>query len=63
MHDDRQVALKDASLLLKYTDSALAAKTKEMNRQLNEEVPYFRCSDNKFTEIYYYLFDLTYIPL
>jgi hypothetical protein len=58
MHDDRQVALKDASLLLKYTDSALAAKTKEMNRQLNEEVPYFRCSDNKFTEIYYYLWSI-----
>ena len=58
MHDDRQTALKDASLLLKYTDSALAAKTKEMNRQLNEEVPYFRCSDQKFVDIYYYLWSI-----
>ena len=58
MHDDRETALKDASLLIQYTDSALAAKTKEMNRQLNEEVPYFRCSDKKFVDIYYYLWSI-----
>ena len=51
MHDNRRKALKDADDLLRYTDSALTAKTKEMNRQLNEEVPYFRCSEEKFVEI------------
>lgn len=58
MHDDRQTALKDADNLLKYTDSALASKTQEMNRQLNEEVPYFRCSERKFVNIYYYLWSI-----
>lgn len=58
MHDEREVALKDAGNLMKYKDSALEAKTKEMNRQLNEEVPYFRCSDKKFVDIYYYLWSI-----
>lgn len=34
------------------------AKTREMNRQLNEEIPWFRCSDRKFEDIYYYLWSL-----
>lgn len=58
MHDHRRKALKDADDLLRYTDSALTAKTKEMNRLLNEEVPYFRCSEEKFVEIYYYLWSI-----
>ena len=29
-----------------------------MNRQLSEEIPYFRCSDLKFEDIYYYLWSL-----
>ncbi len=37
---------------------AMLAKTREMNRQLNEEIPYFRCSDRKFEDIYYYLWSL-----
>jgi hypothetical protein len=36
----------------------MTAKTREMNRQLNEEVPWFRCSDRKFEDIYYYLWSL-----
>ncbi len=58
MHDNRRDALRDASDLLRYTESALTAKTQEMNRQLNEEVPYFRCSEEKFVEIYYYLWSI-----
>ena len=58
MHDDRQQALSDASNLLQYQDSALAAKTKDMNQLLNDEVPYFRCSDKKFVDIYYYLWSI-----
>ena len=29
-----------------------------MNRQLNEEIPWFRCPDEKFVDIYYYLWSL-----
>ena len=36
----------------------MTAKTLEMNRQLNHEIPYFRCSDPKFEDIYYYLWSL-----
>lgn len=58
MNDSRRQALKDASDLLRHTESALLAKTREMNRQLNEEVPYFRCSEAKFVDIYYYLWSI-----
>ena len=37
---------------------AMIAKTREMNRQLNEEIPWFRCSDRKFEDIYYDLWSL-----
>ena len=37
---------------------ALLAKTRDMNRQLNEQIPWFRCSDRKFEDIYYYLWSL-----
>ena len=36
----------------------MIAKTREMNRQLGEEIPWFRCSDRKFEDIYYYLWSL-----
>ena len=61
MHDHRRKALKGADDLLRYTDSALTAKTKEMNRLLNEEVPYFRCSEEKFVGIPVPLIDLSYV--
>lgn len=38
--------------------TALSAKTREMNRKLSKEIPYFRCSDRKFEDIYYYLWSL-----
>ena len=37
---------------------AMIAKTREVNRQLGEEIPWFRCSDRKFEDIYYYLWSL-----
>jgi hypothetical protein len=58
MHDDYDQALKDAMAALHKPREAMLAKTREMNRQLNEEVPYFRCSDRKFEDIYYYLWSL-----
>ena len=29
-----------------------------MNRLLNDEIPYFRCPDKRFVDIYYYLWSL-----
>ena len=58
MHDDYQHALEHALDVLRDPRQALLAKTREMNRQLNEEIPSFRCSDSKFEEIYYYLWSL-----
>lgn len=58
MHDDEKTALKSARDIIQNADPWLLAKTAEMNRQLNEEVPYFRCPDKKFVDIYYYLWSL-----
>ncbi len=37
---------------------AMSAKTDEMNRLLNEVVPYFRCSDSDIVKIYYFLWSV-----
>ena len=58
MQDDPRRALADAKALLREPRKAMAAKTREMNRLLNEEIPWFRCSDRKFEDIYYYLWAL-----
>ncbi|MDG2129549.1 MAG: hypothetical protein P8K08_16235 [Fuerstiella sp.] len=58
MHDDAKVAVKSARSIIRNHDSWLVAKTTEMNRQLNEEIPWFRCPDEKFVDIYYYLWSL-----
>lgn len=55
MHDEPDVAVKAARDILLNHKVRLAEKTTEMNRQLNEEVPWFRCPDQKFVNIYYYL--------
>ncbi|MBH57166.1 MAG: hypothetical protein CMJ82_08290 [Planctomycetaceae bacterium] len=36
----------------------MAQKTAVMNQLLNEQVPWFRCPDEKFVDIYYYLWAL-----
>ncbi|MCY2991201.1 MAG: hypothetical protein NTY19_25495 [Planctomycetota bacterium] len=58
MHDDYRQALQDAVALAQHAGEMLTAKTVEMNRQLNEEIPWFRCSDKKLEDIYYYLWSL-----
>ncbi len=58
MHDEPEVAIKSARDIIKHDKQLLAAKTSEMNRQLNDEIPWFRCSDEKFVDIYYYLWTL-----
>ena len=58
MHDDSKIAIQFAREIIENHKPFLAAKTAEMNRQLNEEIPYFRCPDEKFVDIYYYLWAL-----
>ena len=58
MDDEEKVALKKSEEILKNDDEWLSAKAAEMNRLLNEEVPWFRCPDEKFVDIYYYLWAL-----
>ncbi|MEM7317002.1 MAG: hypothetical protein AAF497_28045, partial [Planctomycetota bacterium] len=58
MHDDYSQAIDRANSVLQDPRKAMTAKTTDMNRQLNEEIPWFRCSDKTFEEIYYYLWSL-----
>ena len=58
MNDDPKDALQAAREIISRDRQMQAAKTAETNRQLNEEIPKFRCSDPKFEEIYYYLWSL-----
>jgi len=58
MHDTPSHALTVARAAVREPRKAMVAKTLEMNRQLNEEIPWFRCSDQKFEDIYYYLWSL-----
>lgn len=72
MHDQHSQALRMATSVLgndtadpvegnpmiHRAEGRMLAKTREMNRRLNEDIPYFRCSDQKFEDIYYYLWSL-----
>ncbi|NNC87471.1 MAG: hypothetical protein HKN82_03300 [Akkermansiaceae bacterium] len=58
MHDEEPAALEAVEDIIRNHGPMLAAKTDEMNRQLNEEIPWFRCPDRKFVDIYYYLWAL-----
>lgn len=58
MHDDEATAQKSARHVIAKHQALLLAKTNEMNRQLNDEIPWFRCPDEKIVDIYYYLWSL-----
>ena len=58
MNDARHIAIRSAQDVVRNRTSWMAAKTAEMNRQLNEEIPWFRCPDKRFVDIYYYLWSL-----
>jgi hypothetical protein len=58
MHDDARHALENSASVLSDPQGMMLAKTREMNRLLNEEVPWFRCSDRRHEDIYYYLWSL-----
>lgn len=58
MDDEYSRALKNAATVVREPRTAMTEKTLEVNRQLNEEIPWFRCSDRKMEDIYYYLWSL-----
>ena len=58
MHDDPQTAVRSAREIINNYHLLLRAKTTEINRQLNEEIPWLRCPDKRFVDIYYYLWSL-----
>lgn len=58
MDDDEDSAIQKASGLTKSAAESLEAKCGAMNRLLNEQVPWFRCSDERYVQIYYYLWSL-----
>jgi len=58
MHDDAPTALSKAQTLLVDPAAELQAKTDHMNDLLNNQVPYFRCSDDDIVQVYYYLWAL-----
>ncbi|MAQ88291.1 MAG: hypothetical protein CMM03_00365 [Rhodopirellula sp.] len=58
MHDQQKDAIKLARDTITHHKQFLLAKTKEMNRLLNDEIPWFRCPDSKFVDVYYYLWSL-----
>ena len=58
MHDDRKAAITSAREVLIDSHKLLEQKTIDMNRLLNEEVPWFRCPEEKFVDTYYYLWAL-----
>ena len=58
MHDDPKIAVRSARDIISNHHPWLRAKTTEINRQLNEDIPWLRCPDKKFVDIYYYLWSL-----
>ena len=58
MHDDRKATIESAREIARDHKPFLDAKTAEINRQLNDEIPWFRCPDKKFVDIYYCLWSL-----
>lgn len=58
MHDEEGQALQAAEKIIEHDRAWLTEKTAEMNRLLNEQIPWFRCPDERFVDIYYYLWSL-----
>lgn len=58
MHDVPDTAMASVRDAVTDREELLERKTAEMNRLLNEEAPWFRCPDERFVDIYYYLWAL-----
>jgi len=61
MDDDYDKAVLKSKEILNNPSAALEAKTKFMNDLLNNQIPYFRCPDDKVVETYYYLWALNFM--
>ncbi|OXU15736.1 PA14 domain-containing protein [Sedimentisphaera salicampi] len=59
--DDYDETVKNTKSLLKDAKGGLAAKTEFINDLLNEQVPYFRCSNEDVVKTYYYLWSLYFM--
>ena len=60
-HDKYDVALERTKEVLSSSKKALNAKTEWFNGLLNEQIPYFRCSDQVAVNTYYYLWSLYFM--
>jgi len=58
MHDDYTTAIETIQDILFQPAFHMAKKTDHLNDLLNYNIPYFRCSDNRIIQIYYYLWSL-----
>ena len=58
MNDDAATAISEAQAVLAAPQTELQAKTDSMNDLLNNQVPYFRCSDQDIVNVYYFLWAL-----
>jgi len=59
--DDYLRARQRSQKLLQHPQADLQAKTRFMNDLLNQQIPYFRCSDEKVVQSYYYLWSLYFM--
>lgn len=58
MHDDPSLAVQAGNDAVLKHASFLDAKASDLNRQLNEQIPWFRCPDENLVDVYYYLWSL-----
>lgn len=58
MDDDHDSAVSRVCDTVKNHMRLGRQKTDEMNRLLNEQIPWFRCPDRRFVDVYYYLWSL-----
>ncbi len=61
MGDQYAPTLARVKNLLADPEKCLAAKTKSINDLLNNQIPYFRCSDEDAVKVYYYLWSLYFM--
>jgi len=59
--DDYPDALRRAGEVVKEPRRMMGEKTAHMNALLNEQIPYFRCSDDLAVKTYYYLWSLYFM--
>jgi len=61
MGDDYENTVTRVDSVLSDPEAYLFEKTDYMNDLLNEQIPYFRCSDEQVEQVYYYLWSLYFM--